>query len=258
MTRFRPAALATVAVLALGAGLGVGGSATAFEIGAMTDTERATLRDEIRAYLLANPEVLMEAIGVLEQREAATQAAGDVAMVTQNADALFDDGHSWVGGNPEGDITLVEFMDYRCGYCKQAFAEVESLVGGDGNIRFILKEFPILGEQSMLASQFAIAVQQVHGADAYKQAHDTLMGMRGDVTPEALNRVAEGLGLPPAPILERMAHPDVAEVIAENRALAQRMQIGGTPTFVVGDRMLRGYVPQAQMEAMVAALRTPD
>lgn len=254
MTRFRPAALAAAAVLTLG----LGGSAAAFDIGAMTDAERATLRDEIRAYLLANPEVLMEAIGVLEQRESEAQAAGDVALVSQNAKALFEDGHSWVGGNPEGDITLVEFMDYRCGYCKQAFAEVEGLVAEDGNVRFILKEFPILGEQSMLASQFAIAVQQLHGDDAYKQAHDTLMAMRSDVTRDALTRVAEGLGLPPAPILERMGHPEVAEVIAENRALAQRMQIGGTPTFVIGDRMLRGYVPQAQMEAMVAALRAPE
>ena len=151
----------------------------ALDLDAMTDGERAAFRAEVRAYLLDNPEVLMEAIRVLETRDQQAQVAADVALAQANADALFNDGYSYVGGNPDGDITLVEFMDYRCGYCRQAFAEVEQLLELDGNIRFIVKEFPILGEQSMLAAQFAIATQQVAGDDAYKLQISSIKSMLG-------------------------------------------------------------------------------
>jgi len=222
---------------------------------AMSDAERAAFRAEVRAYLLENPEVLMEAIGVLEQREQQSQAQADSDMALVNAEALFNDGFSFVGGNPDGDITLVEFMDYRCGYCKQAFAEVEELLSADGNIRFIVKEFPILGEQSVLAAQFAVAVQQLHGDENYKLVHDALMTLRSDISSDSLSRLATGFELEWAPILAQMSSPEVAEVLNQNQLLAQRLQISGTPTFVLEDQMLRGYVPLAQMEAIVASVR---
>ena len=222
---------------------------------AMTEAERTAFRAEVRAYLLENPEVLMEAIGVLEAREQTAQAQTDSEMAQVNADALFNDGYSYVGGNPDGDITLVEFMDYRCGYCKQAFAEVEELLSADGNIRFIVKEFPILGEQSVLAAQFAVAVQQLHGDDDYKLVHDALMTMRSDVTSDSLSRLASGFDLEWAPILAQMSSAEVAEVLQANQLLAQRLQISGTPTFVLEDQMLRGYVPLAQMQQLVDATR---
>jgi protein-disulfide isomerase len=221
----------------------------------LSDAERDAFRAEVRAYLLENPEVLMEAISVLESREAANRNATDRDLALAHADALFNDGHSWVGGNPEGDVTLVEFMDYRCGYCRQAFAEVENLLAADGNIRFIVKEFPILGEQSVLASQFAIAVHQLHGDDAYKLVHDALMVLRSDVTPDSLTRLAQTFQIDPAPVMAHMGSPDVARVIDANRALAQSMQISGTPTFVFEDTMVRGYVPLPQMQQIVESAR---
>ncbi|MBY6047139.1 DsbA family protein [Vannielia litorea] len=242
-----PLLAATLALTAL--------PAAAFEIGEMSDAERETFRAEIRAYLLDNPEVLMEAIGVLEERQAAEQAQGDVALVANHADALFNDGYSYVGGNPDGDITIVEFMDYRCGYCKKAFPEVESLIEADGNIRFIVKEFPILGEQSVVASRFAIATLQVAGPEAYKSVHDAMMQMRGDYNEAALTALAEKAGTDPAPILAAMNSDEVSAVIAENRTLAQAMQISGTPTFVLEDQMLRGYVPLQAMTNIVDEVR---
>jgi protein-disulfide isomerase len=227
----------------------------ALDLDAMTDGERAAFRAEVRAYLLDNPEVLMEAIRVLETRDQQAQIAADVALAQANADALFNDGFSYVGGNPDGDITLVEFMDYRCGYCRQAFAEVEQLLELDGNIRFIIKEFPILGEQSMLAAQFAISTQQVAGDDAYKLVHDALMTLRSDITPDSLTRLGEAFALDTDAIFAAMDSAEVAAVINANQALAQRMQITGTPTFVVEDQMLRGYVPLPQMEQIVAVVR---
>ena len=252
----RSAITRLVRPVAAAALLGLASPALAdLDLAAMTGPEREAFRAEVRAYLLEHPEVLMEAIEALDGQQAAAQAQADAGLVAAQGPAIFEDGHSWVGGNPEGDVTVVEFMDYRCGYCRRAFQEVEELVGRDGNIRFVLKEFPILGEQSDLASRFAVAVQQVHGPDAYKDAHDALMAMETDVTPDSLARLADGLGLEAAPLLSRMEGPEVAAVIDANHALGQTLGISGTPTFVLGGRMVRGYLPLDAMRAAVAEER---
>ncbi len=243
----------TLAATVLWAGLA--GPVSALDPGAMTDAERSAFRAEVRAYLLENPEVLMEAIAVLEQRDAAAQAEGDRALIDSLSADIFDDGRSWVGGNPDGDVTLVEFMDYRCSYCRRAHADVMQLLDSDGNIRFVVKEFPILGPESLLASRFAIAVRNVAGADAYGGVHDALMSLRGAVTEDSLTRLAEDAGLDPAAILAGMDAPDVMAELQANRALAERLQINGTPGFVLGDEILRGYLPLAQMQERVAQVR---
>lgn len=229
--------------------------ALAFDPASMTESERAAFRAEIRAYLLDNPEIIMEAVQVLEGRQADMQAQADRDVIVANAAVIFEDGYSWVGGNPDGDITIVEFMDYRCGFCRRAVPEVEKLLAADGNIRLVVKEYPILGEQSLLMSRFAIATKQVAGDDAYKLVHDTLMGLNGDVTPETLGHVAAELGLDGAAILARLDAPEVTRVIAETRALAQALNIQGTPSFVVKDEVLRGFLPADQMQMFVDAKR---
>lgn len=239
--------LALAAALALGTAL----PAAAFDISAMTDDERAAFRDEIRAYLLDNPEVLLEAIGILENREAEAAAQADAALVAANAEAIFEDDWSWIGGNPEGDVTIVEFLDYRCSYCRRAFPEVEELLTSDGNIRIIVKEFPILGEESVLASRFAISTLQNAGDEAYKAVHDALMTMRASVTLDTLEELGDTLGLDTDAIIAGMGDPEVDRIIRDNRALAQTLQITGTPTFVFGDALLRGYVPLDGMRQIV-------
>ncbi|PJE29922.1 Protein-disulfide isomerase [Pseudooceanicola antarcticus] len=221
----------------------------------LTPSERESFRTEVRDYLMEHPEVLLEAIQVLEDRQAVEAAEAEVAMVRDNAEALFDDGFSWVGGNPEGDITLVEFMDYRCGYCRKAFEDVEELVATDGNIRFVLKEFPILGEESLAASQLAIATQLAAGDEAYKQMHDALMVHSGGFDEVSVRRLLSSLGIEEEPVIAMLGSPEVAEVINANRALAQKLEITGTPTFVLPETLLRGYVPLAGMRSIVADLR---
>ena len=245
--RFTLAAVAVCAALAA--------PAWAFDPAAMTDAERSAFRAEIRAYLLENPEVLMEAIGVLEARDAAAQAEGDRALIDSLSADIFDDGRSWVGGNPDGDVTLVEFMDYRCSYCRRAHTDVMQLLDSDGGIRFIVKEFPILGPDSLLAARFAIAVRNVAGPDAYGTVHDALIGMRGAVTEDSLTRIAADAGLDPAPVIAAMDAPEVVAELQANRALAERLQINGTPGFVLGDEILRGYLPLVQMQERVAQVR---
>ena len=242
-------------IRALPVTLALAGPAAALDLDAMTDAEREAFGAEVRAYLLENPEVLMEAIAVLDQKQAETAARGDTAMIADHAEALFEYEGDWVGGNPDGDITVVEFMDYKCGYCRRAFPEVKELVSSDGEIRYILKEFPILGEQSLMASQFALAVKSLEGDEAYKQAHDALMTMRADVSEDSLATLADSIGADFEAVRAEMDSPEVSQIIAENRQLAQAMQVSGTPSFVMGDQMLRGYLPLAQMRELVAQQR---
>jgi len=227
----------------------------ALDIDNMSPEEREIFREEVRAYLLDNPEVIMEAVAVLEERQAAGQIEQDRTLVQVNADDIFDDGYSWVGGNPEGDITLVEFIDYRCGYCRRAHDEVQELVKADGNIRIITKEFPILGEASLQSSRFAIATKQLVGDEAYQAVNGALIKMRSDANEVTLKRLAKSLNLDGDAIIAHMESADVSREIQRTRELAQRLRITGTPTFVLHDEMLRGYLPLAEMRRLVEEKR---
>ncbi|MBC2835638.1 DsbA family protein [Paragemmobacter straminiformis] len=244
----RPFALS----LALFAGLT---ASSAFAQDSMTPEARDAFRAEVRAYLLEHPEVLVEAMDVLQARQEAAAAEKEKTIVADNHEAIFNDGTSWVGGNPEGDVTVVEFLDYRCGYCRKAWQEVDELVQTDGNIRFVMKEFPILGEQSVISSRFAIAVQQLHGPEAYATTHDALISLRADATPESLERLAGDLGYDWEELKAKMDAPEVTAVIEANHALAQKLEITGTPTFVVDGTMVRGYVPLDGMRQIIASER---
>ncbi len=227
----------------------------AFDITEMSETDRAAFGEAVRAYLLDNPQVIMDAVQVLEERQAEAQTQADFDLVAQYADAIFDDGFSWVGGNPGGDVIMVEFLDYRCGYCRKAHPEVSELIRSDGNIKLIVKEFPILGEASLISSRFAIATKMAAGDDAYYQVHEAMIAFTGDPTDVALRRIAEGLGLDADAILAEMDSEDVTAEIATTRALAQALNINGTPTFVLQDELLRGFVPADQMAVIVADKR---
>lgn len=250
----RRAALPALTALALVLGAPAH-QAQALDLSAMSDAERAAFRAEIRAYLMENPEVIIEAVNALEARNQAAQAKAEKDVIAANADAIFNDGYSWVGGNLDGDVTLVEFMDYRCGYCRKAVPEVDALLETDGNIRFVIKEYPILGDDSVIMSRFAVATRLVAGEEAYKDVHDALMSLNGEVSPAVLSRLASGLGLDGDAILARMDAPEVTRELSENRALAQILGIGGTPTFVLDDEILRGYMPAADMARLVASKR---
>lgn len=232
--------------------------AVAFDVEDMTDAERAAFRAEIRAYLLDNPEVLLEAFDVIEAREAATLAAIDAETLRENASEIFEDPDSWTGGNPDGDISVVEFLDYRCGYCRRAHPEVAELVSSDGGIRYIVKEFPILGEQSVLASRFAISVLRREGGEAYAETADRLMAFRGEFSRDALAALSDELGFDTASVLETMDSGEVGRIIAKNQELALRLSIKGTPSFVFESEMIRGYAPLDHMRQKVAELRAAE
>ncbi len=246
-----------LATAVLAAAVSAAPAAFAFDLANMTPEERAILRDEIRTYLIENPEILVDVANALDAKQSAQQATTDKALVAANGDAIFRDGYSFVGGNPDASFTVVEFVDYRCGYCRKSHPEIAELVKSDGNIRYVVKEFPILGEQSTLASMFAISVLKNAGPDAYAKVNAGFYDgtFRGEISQGTLAAWAKDLGLDADKVMAGMSDPEVAKVIDDNHALAEKLQIGGTPTFVLGDTMIRGYLPLAQMRKVVAEER---
>ena len=215
----------------------------ALDLSKMSAAERALLQKEIRLYLLENPEIIMEAVEVLRAKEQQAAIQSDFELVKKHKKAIFEDGFSFIGGNPNGDITLVEFVDYRCGYCKKAHNEVEKLLSTDGNIRFIIKEFPILGDDSLVLSKFALAVKVVHGDEIYKLVHDILIKMKSPPSEKAFDQIINNLNLEAQAVESAMESNEVNGMIAYTRTLAERLKISGTPTFVMNDELIRGYVP---------------
>lgn len=222
----------------------------------MTDAQRDAFGAQVRAYLLDNPQVIMEAVQVLEARQAEEQAQSDVDLVSANADEIFNDGYSWVGGNPDGDVTIVEFFDYRCGFCRRAHPEVQALLEADGNIRYVAKELPILGENSVASARFALAVREVAGDEAYKEAGDALIALNADMEEPVMRRLADTLGLDADAVIAAMDSEAVSDQLSQTRALAQTLQINGTPSFVMGDQMIRGYLPLEAMQEVIAEERS--
>jgi protein-disulfide isomerase len=225
---------------------------------AMSPEARAAFRAEVRAYLLEYPELLTEMVAILEARQREQAAALDGARIAAQAEALFEDGFSYVGGDPGGDVTLVAFLDYQCGYCKRAHAEVAELVGGDGGVRWIVKELPILGPASEHAARATTATLIVAGPEAYGRVHDGLMRLDGPVTETSVAATLAAAGVDAGAVAARMHDPEVTRRLDATRALAAELEIQGTPTFVLRDRMLRGYVPLAAMQGIVAELRAAE
>ena len=228
----------------------------ALDLSKMNETERSLLQDEIRLYLLENPEIIMEAVEVLRKKEQQAAIQSDFELVIKHEKAIFEDGFSFIGGNPNGDITLVEFVDYRCGYCKKAHNEVEKLLSADKNIRFVIKEFPILGEDSVELSKFALAVKIIHGDEVYKLVHDILIKMKASSSKKAFDQIISNLNLNENLVKNAMESTEVSGMIAYTRALAEKLKISGTPTFVMNDELIRGYVPFDALIDIIANKRS--
>jgi len=189
-----------------------------------------------------------EAEAAKQQQEAAIKAA-----LTENRKEIFDDGVSHVAGNPKGDVTLVEFFDYRCGYCKQVQPSVLALLKEDSRLRVVLKELPVLGPDSVVAARAAIAAQQQPGK--YFAFHNAMMEHRGQLPEAEVLRIAKASGLDVAKLKADMAAPRVTEVIERNLALATKLGIQGTPGFVIGDEIVPGAIPLEAMRQLVKRQR---
>ena len=220
----------------------------------LSEAARAEINAMIRDYILDNPEVIVEAMQVLEERQKSAEAGRDREMIEANRAAIYEDGFSHVAGAQNGDATLVEFIDYRCPYCKRAHESVAALIETDPNVRVIRKEFPILGPDSTFASRAAMAAKMQGGA-LYEAFGDAMMAHKGDLTERETLRLAEGAGADMARLRADMERPEIAENIRATYTLARRLGINGTPGFIIGGQIVRGFVPLEALQDLVAEAR---
>ncbi|ABS64886.1 DSBA oxidoreductase [Parvibaculum lavamentivorans DS-1] len=214
--------------------------------------DRQAIEEIVREYLIENPEVLIEAMRVLEQREQnAALASRREAIEKRHAD-IYNDPGDFVAGNPKGDVTIVEFFDYRCGYCKQSFKPLMDFVKADGNIRLILKEFPILGPASLEASKAAIAAKK---QNRYLEMHRALYEHKGQLDSEAIFGIATSLGLDTAKLRKDMEDPEIAKMVSRHYDLAEALGVDGTPAFIVGGELYPGAADKERLTEIVKTAR---
>jgi protein-disulfide isomerase len=198
------------------------------------------------------PEIIMKAIEVLKQREQTQQLAIGKEAVNKNKERIYNEPTSPVLGNPKGDVTIVEFYDYACGYCKMAQPTIKALLEQDKNVRFIAKEFPILGEGSILASRAAIAsIKQ----NKFEKFHDVLMSFHGAMNEASIMDAAQRSGLDTAKLKRDMNDKSVDETIAINRKLGNDLGVRGTPMFIIGDVVNPGALDEAALKQAVINAR---
>jgi protein-disulfide isomerase len=222
---------------------------------AITDAQRPAIEQIVRDYLMKNPEVIQEAIAELEKRQQDAQRNSQQAALREHGDALTKSQHGNVVGNPSGDVTLVEFFDYNCGYCKRALADLKGLVKRDPKLRIVLKDFPVLGPESLAASKVGLAAKLQIQGDKLFDFHSRLLETRGTVTGERGLAVAKEIGLDLARLQKDMEGPEVRAALAENAMLADKLGLTGTPAFVVGGEVISGAVGLEPLRQAVASVR---
>lgn len=210
------------------------------------------LGNSIREYLIANPEVLVEAMQELERKQDTQRESQAQKAIDGQQAALLRDPETPVTGNPDGDVTIVEFSDYQCPYCKKAHAAVKAALAADGKVRLVYKDLPILGEASKIAAVAALASMKQGKHDAF---HDALMTNTAKLDDGRIFEIAASVGIDVDRLKADMGDPRIKGVIDRNMALAQELGVRGTPAFVVGKQFVPGAVDAAALKQLIAQAR---
>lgn len=218
----------------------------------LTPERRQEIESLVRQYLLKNPEIIVDAIDAMREKQRREKDERAKAAVVAYRAALTRDPDTPVAGNPDGDVTVVEFFDYQCGYCKRVFPTLMKTVKEDGGVRLALKEFPILGPRSRYAAEAALAARK---QGKYTAFHMALMALRGSLTEAAVEAVARSVGIDVAKLKDDMSDPAIRDQIEKNFALADALNIRGTPAFVIGDRLVPGAIDLKTLKSMIAEAR---
>ena len=219
------------------------------------EQQKQAIGEIVKDYLLKNPEVLTEVIAELEKRQADAQQVAQASAVKETKQSLLNASHSYVVGNPSGDITLVEFFDYNCGYCKKALSDVQTLMKSDPKLRVVLKDFPVLGPDSVEASRVALAVKNQLQGQKLLDYHVKVLESRGRVNGERAMAVAKEAGVDMARLAKDMDGPEVRAALQENMSLADKLGLTGTPAFVIGDEVISGAVGVEPIRRTLAGVR---
>ncbi len=222
---------------------------------ALTDPQKKAVEQIVREYLIANPEIIQEAIVELERRQQETQKTAQQSALKTERATLLQSPRGNIVGNPSGDLTLVEFFDYNCGYCKRALADLRTLMKGDPKLRVVLKDFPVLGPESVEASRVGLAAKQQISGDKLFDYHIRVMETRGRVNGERALAVAKEMGLDMARLQKDMEHPEVRAALQENMELGDKLGLTGTPAFVIGEEVISGAVGLDPLRKIVASTR---
>jgi len=218
--------------------------------------QRGEVEGILKGYLIQHPEVLQEAFAELQKRQQAAEEELHRAAVKDNIATLFGSPHQVVLGNPKGDVTLVEFFDYNCAYCKHALSDMLTLIKSDPKLRIILKEFPVLGVGSTEAAQVAVAVRmQDESGKKYLEFHQKLLGGRGQADRARALATAQEAGVDMARLEKDMADPEVKTTLAENIKLAENLNLTGTPSYVIGPDVVVGAVGVDALREKITAAR---
>ena len=220
-----------------------------------TPEQREAIGGVIREYLVKNPEVLQEAFTELQRRMQEAEQAGRAEVLTSERDKLENSPRDFVLGNPQGDVTMVEFLDYNCSYCKRAVADVKALIKSDPKLRVVIKDFPVLGPDSVEASRVALAAKAQLSGDKLYEFHTKLMERRGQATADSAKAVAKEVGLDMARLEKDLQRSDINATLQENMELGQKLGINGTPGFVIGTEVIAGAVGAEPLKQVIANTR---
>lgn len=218
----------------------------------LSPEQKLEVQELIRETLKSHPEIVLEAIRALQARQQEEEATRARAALKEQRELLRNDPDALVIGNPKGDVTVVEFFDYRCGYCKQVHPRVKELIRTDPKVRVVMKELPVLGPDSLLAARAALASRK---QDKYPPFHDALMSARGRLDDAAIMQIASEVGINVGKLRADMADPAIERIINANLRMAEQLGIGGTPAFVIGDNLIPGAIPLAQLQELVREAR---
>lgn len=221
---------------------------------ALDEQQKKEMGAFIREYLIENPEVLIEAQNALEAKQQSKRVEQSMKGIADNRQQIFSSPTDITLGNPKGDVTVVEFFDYNCGYCKRALSDMDDILAKDKNIRFVLKEFPILGPDSLAAHRVANAVRLL-APEKYAQFHRTLLGSEEHASEATAVAVAVSLGLNEAAIRKSMTEKPNDDIVRQAYQLANSIGITGTPTYILGDEAVFGAVGSDIIEEKVANVR---
>jgi len=208
------------------------------------ESEKVAIQEIIHSYLTKDhPEVLMEGMRELQRRDQASAEAKTADAIKASKDRIYNDPATPVGGNPKGDVVIVEFFDYQCGYCKLSAPFIERILKEDKGVRFVYKEFPVLGEVSTLASKTALAAFR-QGLDKYVKFHDALMNKKEHLNEEMIYQIAKDAGLNVEKLKKDAADDETKKQIQANIDLGTEVGVRGTPMFIIGDKIFPGAIQQ--------------
>lgn len=249
------AAARRAVALAAVAGVTLTGVAASHAADAFTAPQKAGIEKIVHDYLVANPEVIREAIDELKKKEDAAELAMREKAVGELGEKITRSQNQAVVGNPDGDVTLVEFFDYNCGYCKQALTSVAKLIEGDPKLRVVLKDFAILGPDSVDAAHVATAARMQLPADKFWEFHKKLLATRGHIGKAQALAAAKEVGADMDRLEKDANSPEAQAALKEVATIAEKLKFDGTPSWVIGNEAFVGGAPFAQLKARVDNMR---